>query len=168
MRDKDFKMLIEAYTNVSKKKKIINESSSFCYYYAGEDDGTELPVEIHGKHYKYSGEFKIEASQWTADEHEDYGYNGPYVARYTSHGEAYPEKLEVYDIESLTIYDEEGKEVLVYNANKNNSVTRFNHIGLPTDDILQIVFDNFKHVLDEDSSVIDAVKATAEPPKWEP
>jgi hypothetical protein len=169
MRDKDFKMLMEAYTNVS-KKKLINESSSETYYFAGEDEGTELPIEINGKHYKYSGEFKFEASQWTADEHDDYGYNGPSIGRYTSHGKAYPESIELEDVESVRITDESGDVVFEYGNTNSPQAQRqgVNKLGIDPNSVLQQVFDNFKKVFETDEHIHDEVKSKAEPPEWEP
>jgi hypothetical protein len=169
MKDKDHKMLIEAYAKISNQKKIVlKESSSYTYYYAGEEEGTELPIEIKGKHYKYYAEFSIEASDWTADDYEEYGYNGPQVAMYKSKGSAYPETLELKDVESVGILDENGKLVFEYHNTNNPQRQGVNHLGIDPQEVIQTVFYNFKKVLETDENVIHKITNNAKPPEWEP
>jgi hypothetical protein len=160
MRDKDFKMLMEAYTTISKKKLL---KEDFFYL---EDWTDYLSIELNGKHYKFGGEFEVEADGWesTYDEYAAHGSASESPSLHTSGIE--PSDITLIDVQYLDIIDEEENEVLLYDKNPNN--TQFNHIGLPTEEVVQKAFEIFKHKLNTDHNFYSKVGSVIQKPTNEP
>lgn len=163
MKDKDFKMLMEAYFIVS-KKKMLKESYSPASYYTGDNEDPNIfTIEIRGKHFRYEAEFALEASDWTADEHDDYGYDGPY----TSYGKAYPQNIEIQGVYGLNLYSPDQPDTPVFEYDTKKVIS--NNTGLPEQEILKAVFDDFHKKIDDSSTgIYDEIKDKTEPPEWEP